>query len=95
MRQQFFDTFGVHPESKTIEQDLCNFVQGSFGAETSMQAKFIPFLRYDEMGIDYTRIKYQHKTRERSDTPVDTKEIVFLREALKRKREKEAVVSRL
>lgn len=99
-RQQFFDTFGIHPDSKTIEKDLCCFVQGSFGLETSMQSRFNPFLRYDKMGIDYARITYQHTTRDPSDTPVDAKEIEYLRETLKRetlkrKREMEAVAAKL
>jgi Glycosyltransferase (GlcNAc) len=86
-QRQFFETFGIHPEKREIERDLCDFVQGSFGAETSMHAIFSPFLRYDHMGIDYSRITHRHMTRDRSDTPVDDKELNFLKDQLRKNRD--------
>jgi hypothetical protein len=81
-KEQFFATFGIHPETKTISEGLCDFVQGIRLAK-SMDSAFRPFLRYDKMGIDYGRINYQHKTRDMSDTPIDPKELEYLREKLK------------
>lgn len=81
-KEQFFATFGINPDSNTINKGLCDFVQG-FRSAKSMDGEFRPFLRYDKMGIDYSRINYQHKTPDRSDTPIDPKELEYLREQLR------------
>lgn len=39
-----------------------------------MHVKFKPFLRYDKMGIDYSRITYRHKTH---ITKIDEKELAI------------------
>ena len=51
--QKFFDTFGIHLKTQTVEQHLCRFVG------KSMQKEFIPFLRKNEMGLDYDKITYR------------------------------------
>lgn len=42
-----------------------------------MHVKFKPFLRYDKMGIDYSRITYRHKTPEKDITEIDEKELAI------------------
>lgn len=49
-----------------------------------MDTSFRPFLRYDKMGIDYSRITYQHQAPDRSDTPIDPKEVAYLRDKMRR-----------
>ncbi|VEU33507.1 unnamed protein product [Pseudo-nitzschia multistriata] len=75
-REQFFNTFGIHPETMKIEEDLCSFVD-------SMHTKFKPFLRYDKMGIDYSRITYQHKTPVRNPIQIDEEELLRLQAKLR------------
>ena len=53
--QLFFDTFGIHVESQTIEKNLCKFVG------RPMQKRFIPFLRSNGMGLDYDKINFRWK----------------------------------
>jgi hypothetical protein len=82
-KDQFYTTFGIHPESNSVNEGLCDFVQG-MRSSMSMDGVFRPFLRYDKMGIDYSRINYQYKTPDWSDTPIDPKELEYLRKRLKR-----------
>eukprot|EP00957_Ditylum_brightwellii_P166361 12664644-Ditylum_brightwellii.AAC.1 len=51
--QKFFDTFGIHTKTQTVEGHLCRFVG------RPMQNKFIPALRTNGMGIDYDKIDYK------------------------------------
>jgi hypothetical protein len=51
-RDQYFQTFGIHPESGTVEGHLCSFVQ------KEMHQVFTSYLRPDGMGIDYDQINY-------------------------------------
>ena len=51
--QRFFDIFGIHVKRQTVEKHLCRFVG------RPMQKEFIPFLRSNEMGLDYDRITYR------------------------------------
>ena len=51
----FFDTFGIHVDSQTVEHNLCKFVG------RPMQKKFIPFLRSNGMGLDYDAIGFRWK----------------------------------
>ncbi|KAL3910759.1 MAG: hypothetical protein SGILL_007565, partial [Bacillariaceae sp.] len=85
-KEQYFDTFGIHPSTRSVEEGLCDFVQGSFGVKSSMHAMFSPSLSYDNMGIDYSRVYYQHRTPERTDTAVDPQELAYLREKLAQNR---------
>jgi hypothetical protein len=48
--EKFYATFGIHPDTATVESRLCNFVQDR------MHRQFQPYLRSDAMGIDYTQI---------------------------------------
>ena len=85
-RELFFDIFGIHPSTKTIERDLCEFVQASRipGAPMCMHANFKRFLRYDKMGIDYSRITYRYKPfkLEKKITKIDDKELASLQARL-------------
>mmetsp|Transcript_29719 Transcript_29719/g.63045 ORF Transcript_29719/g.63045 Transcript_29719/m.63045 type:complete len:675 (+) Transcript_29719:144-2168(+) len=51
--QRFFDTFGINVEKQKVEKHLCRFVG------RPMQKEFIPFLRTNEMGLDYDKITYR------------------------------------
>ena len=46
----FFETFGIHIASQTVEHHLCTFVG------RPMQQKFIPHLRTNGMGINYAEL---------------------------------------
>jgi hypothetical protein len=84
-RDTFFLTFGIHPDTRKIEDDLCDFVQGRNGKEP-MHTIFTPSLRFDSMGIDYSRIRYKHVSSRRADTlSVDPKELEMLRERLRKR----------
>jgi hypothetical protein len=50
---QFFETFGIHVETQTVEHHLCTFVG------QPMQKTFIPYLRPNRMGIDYDKLNYR------------------------------------
>jgi hypothetical protein len=56
--QKFFDTFGIHLEDHTVEDNLCDFVK------EPMTRLFSKFLRSDGMGIDYDRLTYKFKDPE-------------------------------
>lgn len=97
-REQFFDIFGIDPRTRTTEGNLCEFVQGLpvLGAPKSMHANFKRFLRFDKMGIDYSRITYRHKTPERKITKIEEKELSSLQEQLRemmKEREKNSTAS--
>lgn len=51
--KNFFDTFGIHIESQTVEHHLCTFVG------RPMQKQFIPHLRSNSMGINYDELNYR------------------------------------
>ncbi|GKY94054.1 hypothetical protein MPSEU_000372000 [Mayamaea pseudoterrestris] len=55
--QKFYEVFGIDVKKKTIERNMCSFVDGK--AETSMHSIFHPHLRKDGMGVDYNRIHYK------------------------------------
>jgi hypothetical protein len=86
-KEKFYETFGIHPSTRTIEEGLCDFVQGTLGVKSSMHIQFTPFLRYDKMGIDYSRIDYRFKTPNRSDTHISQEEFNYLRERLRQSKE--------
>jgi hypothetical protein len=54
-KTQYYQTFGIHPETRTVEDHLCNFVQ------ETMHRQFSPHLREDGMGIDYSQIDFEFK----------------------------------
>ena len=53
--RRFFDIFGIHTDTQTVEKHLCSFVG------QPMQRMFIPFLRENGMGLDYNKITYRFK----------------------------------
>lgn len=53
--KKFFDTFGIHTETQTVEHNLCSFVG------KPMMAVFHPHLRADRMGINYDEIDFEYK----------------------------------
>jgi hypothetical protein len=59
---KFYETFGIDVVKKTIEKNMCQFVDG--GKDT-MESMFKPFMRKDGMGIDYSQITYKFKDPEK------------------------------
>jgi len=51
--KRFFEVFGIHVESQTVEKHLCRFVG------RPMQMEFKPYMRQNGMGLDYNRITYR------------------------------------
>jgi hypothetical protein len=54
-KEQFYKLYGIHTETKTVEDHLCSFVG------KPMQAKFQPHLRKNRMGIDFSKIDFEYK----------------------------------
>jgi len=50
---KFYDTFGIHVVEKTVERHLCQFVKNR------MHNMFMPNLRSDGMGVDYSKIDFR------------------------------------
>ena len=57
----FFETFGIHVDSQTVEHHLCTFVG------KPMQKKFIPYLRPNGMGIDYDKLDFKFVDPRKND----------------------------
>lgn len=51
--QKFFDTFGIDVVHQTVQHHLCRFVG------KPMMKEFLPALRSNRMGLDYSKIHYQ------------------------------------
>jgi len=56
--KKFFDTFGINLVERKVEHHLCRFVG------ERINAKFLPHMRKDGMGIDYDSISYKFKDPE-------------------------------
>ncbi len=65
--QKYFDTFGIHPSSHSVEKNLCSFV------EKDMHELFTKYLRSNKMGIDYSQITFKFS----GDDPKYDTEFVF------------------
>lgn len=52
--QKFFDTFGIHTVTQTVEHHLCSFVG------RPMMEVFSPHLRSNRMGINYDEITFHY-----------------------------------
>ena len=52
--EKFYETFGIDVVHKKVEQHLCKFVRTG-----KMHNMFLPFLRSNGMGIDYSKIDYK------------------------------------
>ena len=50
---KFFDLYGIHLDTQTVEGHLCRFVSNS------MHSMFVQHLRPNGMGIDYTNVSYK------------------------------------
>ena len=53
--EKFYETFGIDVRKKKTVKFLCRFVEGG-----KMHHLFMPNLRSDGMGIDYSKITYKH-----------------------------------
>jgi [Skp1-protein]-hydroxyproline N-acetylglucosaminyltransferase len=53
--EKFFKLYGIHTDTKTVEDHLCTFVG------KPMQRLFVPHLRKNRMGIDVSQIDYEWK----------------------------------
>jgi len=82
--ETFYRTFGIYPEKSKMEPKLCDFVRG-IGPHKSMHTQFAPYLRWDGMGINYDKITYLYRERPMTDTLANPKEIVHLRENIRKK----------
>lgn len=54
-KETFYRVFGIHTETQTVEHHLCRFVG------KPMMRVFLPALRSNGMGLDYTKINYEFK----------------------------------
>lgn len=52
---KFYETFGIDVVKKTTERHLCQFVRNK------MHDMFMPHLRQDGIGIDYSEIDFKWK----------------------------------
>ena len=52
---KFYETFGIKVVEKTVQRHLCQFVKNT------MHNTFMPNLRLDGMGIDYSKIDFEWK----------------------------------
>jgi hypothetical protein len=88
VRQQedFFRIFGIHTDTRKVEDDLCDFVQGFAGESISMHEIFTPNMRTDTMGIDYRLIDYNYVKMERHESFVDKAELERLGVMLRKRR---------
>ena len=84
-RDLFFDVFGIYPKNNTFEKNLCGFVRGGgdIGASMSMHSRFKHFLRYDKMGVDYSRISFRYRYTAEPPTKIDERELALLQARLK------------
>jgi len=57
----FLDVFGIHMNNMTVEHNLCSFVV------KKMQQIFVPKLRKNGMGLDYDKIKYRYRNKEKNN----------------------------
>ena len=53
--EKFYSTFGIDVHEKKTHKNLCNFVEPG-----TMHKRFMPHLRPDGMGVDYSKITYEH-----------------------------------
>lgn len=51
--EKFYKTFGIHTDTQTVEHHLCRFVG------KPMMRQFLPYLRPNGMGIDYSKIDFE------------------------------------
>jgi len=52
---KYFETFGIHPQNKTVEKGLCSFVN------MDMHLQFFGALRKNKMGLNYNQISFKFK----------------------------------
>jgi [Skp1-protein]-hydroxyproline N-acetylglucosaminyltransferase len=53
--ETYFRTYGIHPETSSVEGHLCNFVQ------EKLHRQFHQYLRSDGMGINYDDFKFEYQ----------------------------------
>jgi len=53
---KFYETFGIDVVNKKTEHHLCSFVSGG-----QLHRDFMPLLRKDGMGVDYSKVTYKFK----------------------------------
>lgn len=56
-KEQFYRLYGIHTETKTVENHLCAFVG------KPMMTLFKPHLRKNRMGIDFSGITFEYKDK--------------------------------
>lgn len=61
-RDKFFQLYGIHTDTKMVEDHLCTFVG------KPMMEKFKPHLRANGMGIDFTEFDFEWKDPKPKET---------------------------
>jgi len=56
-KEQFYKLYGIHTETKTVEENLCAFVG------QPMQNMFKPHLRKNRMGIDFSHLDFEYSDK--------------------------------
>lgn len=54
-KEKFYKLYGIHTDTKKVEDHLCQFVG------KPMHAMFKPYLRENRMGIDFSKIDFEYK----------------------------------
>jgi hypothetical protein len=54
-KEQFYKLYGIHTDTKTVEDNLCTFVG------KPMKNMFKPHLRKNRMGIDFSEVTFEYK----------------------------------
>ena len=57
-KEQFYKLYGIHTDTKTVEDHLCSFVG------KPMMNLFKPHLRKNRMGIDFSDVNFEYKNKE-------------------------------
>ena len=60
-KEQFYRLYGIHTETKTVEDNLCSFVG------KPMMAMFKPHLRENRMGIDFSDVLFEYKDKRKAN----------------------------
>jgi hypothetical protein len=67
-KEQFYKLYGIHTETKTVEDHLCSFVG------KPMMALFKPHLRKNRMGIDFSQIDFEYEDKKKVSKELKAKE---------------------
>jgi len=72
-REQFYKLYGIHTDTKTVEDHLCSFVG------KPMMTLFKPHLRKNHMGIDFSNVDFEYKDKEQAKVSKQKKQKNMIR----------------